>query len=85
MQGRIERALPASSAGRRRMSGTRGVSQVELPYPSAGIGGGRLLKSPSEGHVVLSLYSGQSEEGYEVFAQSDASDAPASPAIASTR
>jgi hypothetical protein len=35
---------------------------------SAGLGGGRLILSPSEKVVVVSIYSGQSEEGFELVA-----------------
>ena len=43
------------------------LDQASVPYPSAGIGGGRLLVSPSERFVVLSMFSGQSEERYDLF------------------
>lgn len=48
--------------------GPRGTARVALPYPREGVGGGRWYASPSERLAVLSLYSGQSAEGYEVFA-----------------
>ena len=40
---------------------------VLLPYPSAGLSGGRIILSPSERFAVLSTYSGQSEEAFELF------------------
>mgnify|MGYP001172889686 CR=1 FL=1 len=43
------------------------VDEVLLPYPSAGLGGGRIILSSSEQFALLSLFSGQSEEAYELF------------------
>ncbi len=54
---------------RRKDGSTRSVL---LPYPRAGLGGGRIIVSPSEQMAVLSIYSGQSEEGYELFNIADA-------------
>jgi hypothetical protein len=42
--------------------------RISLGYPSAGLGGGTLLVSPDERYAVLYVLSGQSEQGYEVFA-----------------
>lgn len=39
----------------------------EVPFPSAGYGGGMLMLSPSERYLVFSFYSGQSEEAYILF------------------
>ena len=39
----------------------------EVPFPSAGYGGGMLMLSPSERYLVFSYYSGQSEEAYILF------------------
>ena len=39
----------------------------EVPFPSAGYGGGILMISPSERYLVFSYYSGQSEEAYILF------------------
>ena len=43
------------------------VDPIVLPYPDRGVGGGQFVLSPSERTAILSLYSGQSEQGYEVF------------------
>lgn len=43
------------------------LCQIELPYPSAGVGGARVVASPSERLALISLYSGQSEEAYELL------------------
>ena len=45
----------------------------EVPFPSAGYGGGMLMLSPSEQYLVFSYYSGQSEEAYILFEIQDAS------------
>lgn len=42
-------------------------ASVRLRYPRYGLGGGRLLGSPSGRYLVFSHYSGQSEESYRVF------------------
>src|SRR5262245_33007743 len=47
------------------------TDSVLLPYPDAGLGGGRIIVSPSERLAVLSIYSGQSEEAYELFRIAD--------------
>jgi hypothetical protein len=47
------------------------VDAVLLPYPRAGLGGGHILLSPSERFAVLSMFSGQSEEAYELFRIAD--------------
>jgi len=41
-------------------------SSLTFPARSAGLGGGRLVIAPSEKLIVVSIYSGQSEEGFEV-------------------
>ena len=41
---------------------------LALPWPRRGFAGGDFCVSPSERYVVLSMYSGQSEEGYELLA-----------------
>lgn len=51
--------------------GGRVVDEVRLPYPRAGLAGGRWIISPLERFAVLSVYSGQSEEGYELFRLGD--------------
>ncbi|MDH5325302.1 MAG: hypothetical protein OEZ68_20220 [Gammaproteobacteria bacterium] len=43
------------------------VAHTTLPYPLAGLAGGYLLASPSERYLLMSIFSGQSEEGYELF------------------
>jgi hypothetical protein len=44
------------------------VAECKLPYPSSGVGGMELAVSPDSTWAALWLYSGQSEEGYELFA-----------------
>lgn len=41
--------------------------RIILPYPHAGLGGQVLVVSPDERYAVLFVYSGQSEQGYELF------------------
>ncbi|MFO0596342.1 MAG: hypothetical protein U0228_13585 [Myxococcaceae bacterium] len=41
--------------------------RVSIPYPSAGYGGHELLLSSNERYLVLWLYSGQSQIGFELF------------------
>lgn len=41
---------------------------VKLPTPEAGLGGLELVVSPDEQYAALLVYSGQSEQGWEVFA-----------------
>ena len=55
----------------RLLRASRVVDEVTLPYPRAGLAGGRLIVSPTERFVVLSMFSGQSEEGYELFRLAD--------------
>lgn len=43
------------------------VAECQLPSPSCGVGGMELAVSPDATWAALWLYSGQSEEGYEVF------------------
>ncbi len=43
------------------------VDQVDISYPMEGLGGGEFIPFPSEKLILLSIYSGQSEEGYELF------------------
>jgi hypothetical protein len=45
----------------------RTVAEARLPYPDRGLAGGRIILSPSEHFAVVSMFSGQSEEGYELF------------------
>gem|GEM_PF-6085393 len=47
--------------------GGASTQRVVLPYPNAGYGGHELLLSKDETYLVLWLYSGQSEVGYELF------------------
>lgn len=42
--------------------------QVVLPVPSSGYGGSELVVSPDQRWAALFIYSGQSEQGYELFA-----------------
>jgi hypothetical protein len=42
-------------------------SEIVLPYPHAGYGGHKLVISPDESHLALYLFSGQSEQGWELF------------------
>jgi hypothetical protein len=44
-----------------------GEAELDLPFPRRGLGGGELIVSPSGRFCALGLYSGQSEEGYELF------------------
>jgi len=39
----------------------------EIPYPDAGYGGGFLILSPSEKYLVVSYFSGESEEAFSLF------------------
>ena len=41
---------------------------VLLPYPGAGVGGGRFILSQTETFAVLAMFSGQSEERYDLLA-----------------
>jgi hypothetical protein len=43
------------------------VERVELVRPGAGVGGTELVVSPDERFAALFVYSGQSEQGYELF------------------
>lgn len=43
------------------------VDRVALPYPTAGLGGLELVVSADERFVALFVYSGQSEQGWELF------------------
>lgn len=42
-------------------------STFQVPYPSAGYGGGSLLLSPSEQYLVFSYFSGESEEAFTLL------------------
>lgn len=44
-----------------------GELAASVPYPPAGYGGHELLLSAGERYLVMWLYSGQSEVGYELF------------------
>lgn len=44
------------------------IQRLALPYPNAGIGGQELVISPDERYAAMFVYSGQSEQGYELFA-----------------
>lgn len=44
------------------------TQRVLLPYPGAGLGGGAMIVSPDETHAALYVFSGQSQQGYELFA-----------------
>ena len=43
------------------------TGEAIIPYPGHGLAGGHFIVSPSERFAVLSMFSGQSEEGYELF------------------
>lgn len=43
------------------------TQRLVLPYPHAGLGGQELVVSPDERYAVLFVYSGQSEQGYELL------------------
>ena len=43
------------------------TGEAKIPYPSHGLAGGHFIVSPSQRFAVLSMFSGQSEEGYELF------------------
>jgi len=47
------------------------VAETGVPFPRLGLAGGRLIVSPRERLVLLALFSGQSEEGYELFQLGD--------------
>lgn len=53
------------------------VERVALPYPVTGLGGMELIVSPDERYAALFVYSGQAEQGWELFAI----DAEAQPAL----
>ena len=40
---------------------------IVLPYPRLGYGGHELVVSPDEDYIALYLFSGQSEQGWELF------------------
>jgi hypothetical protein len=44
-----------------------GRAVITLPYPNAGYGGHELVRSPDGRHLAVFLYSGQSEQGWELF------------------
>jgi hypothetical protein len=46
------------------------TSAASLPRPSAGVGGFVVAVSPKSRYLAVLLYSGQSEQGYELFALS---------------
>lgn len=48
----------------------KSLSAASLPCPSAGVGGFVVAVSPKSTYLAVRLYSGQSEEGYELFALS---------------
>lgn len=41
--------------------------EAALPYPGGGLSGGYLLVSPTERYVLVAMFSGQSEDGFELF------------------
>ena len=43
------------------------TGEIVLPYPRRGYGGHELVVSPNEDYVALYLFSGQSEQGWELF------------------
>ncbi|HET6878973.1 MAG TPA: hypothetical protein VFI31_02390, partial [Pirellulales bacterium] len=45
----------------------RPEERIDFPCPDAGFGGGALALSPSEGLVLFSYFSGQSEESYRLI------------------
>ena len=45
----------------------RAAGETIIPYPGHGLAGGHFIVSPSQRFAVLSMFSGQSEEGYELF------------------
>ena len=51
----------------RQGGGGKRFRSLVLPMPNAGFGGGDLRLSPTERYVVLSIHSGQSEEGYALI------------------
>ena len=59
-----------SSTGRltvRVLEGQTPLCSIELPYPGGGLGGGTFVVSPTGRYAILSIFSGQSEQGYELF------------------
>lgn len=49
------------------VSNNKTANTFEMPYPSAGYGGGSLQLSPSEKYLVFSYFSGESEEAFSLF------------------
>src|SRR5262245_41871257 len=43
------------------------TGEIVLPYPQFGHGGHELVVSPNEDYLALYLFSGQSEQGWELF------------------
>ena len=43
------------------------ICSIPFSCPSGGYGGGTLLLSPSEQYLIFSFFSGQSEEGFDLF------------------
>src|ERR1044071_1721987 len=43
------------------------TSEIALPFPDLGYGGHELVVSPDENYLALYLFSGQSEQGWELF------------------
>lgn len=43
------------------------AAELHFPYPRLGLGGGRLVVSPGGRHAILSYFSGQSEEAFELI------------------
>jgi hypothetical protein len=71
---RLAVIVPSRSAYDVRIQLLRGDSVIDealLPYPTHGLGGGRILLSPTERLAVFAYSSGQSEEAYDVFRVSD--------------
>ena len=50
-----------------RQRNTSVVASEPIRYPDGGLGGFELFLSPDERFLLVSIFSGQSEEGYELF------------------
>ncbi len=77
-QGELARALLADGSALtvevappgirvRRVRGEEVLRSHDLPYPAGGLGGCEIVLSPSQRFAVLSFYSGQSEEGFQLL------------------
>ena len=71
---RVGLAEPPMTSQRLRLERRRGrvtLASAALPYPAAGLGGGRFVASPSGRWLLFSYHSGQTEEGFVVLEAED--------------